>query len=65
MVKQAHNLLYSNTIHQLGLEFYLFMGPLFLVDKPFISFSRILGQSISRFDLWLLTFANYFYPLGL
>jgi hypothetical protein len=47
------------------LNFDLSYGSPFLTEKFFIAFSGILGRSISKVSFWLLTLANYFYPLGL
>jgi hypothetical protein len=47
------------------LSFDLSYGFPFLTKKLFIAFSGILGRSISKVSFWLLTLANYFYPLGL
>jgi hypothetical protein len=53
-------------IHQLSLEFYLFMGPSFFLLRSLLFLSRrSLGESYQGLIFCILTFSNYFYPLGL
>jgi hypothetical protein len=40
------------------------VGPLFLIENIFTSFSGPLGEASRRFSKWVLTHGNYFYPLG-
>jgi hypothetical protein len=47
------------------LNVYASYGSPFLTKKPFTAFSGFLGEASQRFQHWILTLANYFYPLGL
>ena len=58
-------LLMRPPILQLGFVLLFLWVPLILAEKLFTAFLGIPGRSISRFILWLLSFASYFYPMGL
>jgi hypothetical protein len=52
-------------IHQLGLEFYLFMGPPFFLLRSILLISwGSLGETSQGLIFWLLYFSSYFYPLA-
>jgi hypothetical protein len=55
-------------IIQLGLDFIILWVHLFLVEKPFIAFSALgdpWAKHLKVLFFWLLSFASYFYPMGL